>query len=393
MQALGVRPILVGRVGAAVVHALAALPWVVLLAGVGLCAVEPELEESALLEMGSLRVLLRITMRRAIGAIAAAALAVAVLTAGDMTVTDLLQVRTYAEEAYVQFVLGRGLADAAVVALPPLVVLGIAIILAGRALSRLDPARLASASSGARAFRLGRWRIPAGVLLALLVGNALAFPLYALIWRAGAWAAGRRWGSRRSGRSRASPGTLRFAAAEIRDPLFASLFWASMAATLATALAFGLAWASRSSRAWRWTMLGAMALALATPGPVAGMALKRAYLDVPEIYDSSAMIVLVQALRALPYVLLILWPFLRSFPQDYLDAAALDGYGSFGQMVRVALPLSLRRCWRPGRSRWRSAWASCPRRGRSIRPGSSRCRCSSGDCCTPASRATSRAWR
>ena len=108
MQALGVRPILVGRFGAAVVHALAALPWVVLLAGVGLCAVEPELEESALLDFGPWRVLTRITLRRAIGAIAAAALAVAVLTAGDMTVTDLLQVRTYAEEAYVQFILGRG---------------------------------------------------------------------------------------------------------------------------------------------------------------------------------------------------------------------------------------------------------------------------------------------
>jgi iron(III) transport system permease protein len=35
MQAIGVRPVLVGRTGAAVVHALAALPWVVLLAGVG----------------------------------------------------------------------------------------------------------------------------------------------------------------------------------------------------------------------------------------------------------------------------------------------------------------------------------------------------------------------
>ena len=51
--------------------------------------------------------LCRVTLRRAVGAIAAAALAVAVLTAGDMTVTDLLQVRTYAEEAYVQFILGR----------------------------------------------------------------------------------------------------------------------------------------------------------------------------------------------------------------------------------------------------------------------------------------------
>src|SRR6516162_10069300 len=84
MQALGIRPILVGRFGAAVVHALAALPWVVLLTGVGLCAVEPELEESALLEYGPLRVLTRITIRRAMGAIGAAALAVAVLTAGDM---------------------------------------------------------------------------------------------------------------------------------------------------------------------------------------------------------------------------------------------------------------------------------------------------------------------
>ncbi len=342
MQALGVRPILVGRFGAAVVHALAALPWVVLLAGVGLCAVEPELEESALLEFGPVRVLTRITMRRAIAAIAAAGLAVAVLTAGDMTVTDLLQVRTYAEEAYLQFVLGRGLSDAAVVALPPLVVLGIGIILAGRALSRLDPARLASVSSGARAWRLGPWRIPSGVLLSLLAGNALAFPLYAMIWRAGRVGGRATLGQPPVWSFKGLVGTLRLAAAEIRDPLFASLVWASMAATLATALAFGLAWASRRSRTWRWTMLGTMALALATPGPVAGMALKVAYLDLPELYDSSAMIVLAEALRALPYVLLVLWPFVRSFPQDYLDAAALDGRGPSGQMLRVALPISLR---------------------------------------------------
>ena len=89
-------------------------------------------------------------------------------------------------------------------------------------------------------------------------------------------------------------------------------------------------------------MLGAMALALATPGPVAGRALVLAYRDLPALYDSSAIIVLAQALRALPYVLLVLWPFLRSFPQDYLDAAALDGYGPPGQMLRVALPLSAR---------------------------------------------------
>ena len=62
VQAFGVRPILVGRTGAAVVHALAALPWVVLIVGVGLCAVEPELEESALLDYAPVRVWLRVTL-------------------------------------------------------------------------------------------------------------------------------------------------------------------------------------------------------------------------------------------------------------------------------------------------------------------------------------------
>ncbi len=49
-----------------------------------------------------------------------------------------------------------------------------------------------------------------------------------------------------------------------------------------------------------------------------------------------------QILRTLPYSLLILWPFLRSFPQDYLDAAALDGAGPWAQIRRVVLPLTSR---------------------------------------------------
>ena len=369
MQALGMRPILVGRFGAAVVHAMAALPWVVLVAGVGLCAVEPELEESALLEFGPWRVLIRVTLRRAIGAIAAAALAVAVLTAGDMTVTDLLQVRTYAEEAYVQFILGRGLADAAVVALPPMVVLGLMILIVGRALSRLDPARLVSSFSQARTWRLGGWRVPGGVLLVALIGNIVAFPLYSLLWRAGRVGGRATLGRPPTWSLAGLIGTLQYAIGEIARPLMASLFWAALAATMTTAIAYGLAWAGRRSRAWRWIMLATMIVALATPGPVAGRALVLAYRDWPELYDSSAMVVMAQALRALPYVLLVLWPFVRSFPQDYLDAAALDGHGPWGQMFRVALPLSFRALWPPGWSRWRWDSASCPATDQVYPPG------------------------
>ena len=167
-QAFGIRPILTGHVGAAVVHALAALPWVVLIAGVGLCAVEPELEESALLDYGPVGVLLRVTLRRAWGAIAAAALAVAVLTAGDMTVTDLLQIRTYAEEAYLQYSLGRGPGGAALVAIPPLAILGLLILILGRLLGPLDPARLVSSFSRAQRLATG----PLAASLQCLPGHA-----------------------------------------------------------------------------------------------------------------------------------------------------------------------------------------------------------------------------
>jgi iron(III) transport system permease protein len=342
IQAIGVQPILVGRAGAAIVHALAALPWVVLIAGVGVCVVEPELEESALLDYGPWRVVARVTLRRSLGAIAAAALAVAVLTAGDMTVTDLLQIRTYAEEAYLQFSLGRGPGQAAMVALPPILVLGTLIAIVGRALARCDMARLPSVFARSRLWRLGPWRIPTGVFLAAVLGNVMALPLYSLLWRAGRVGGRAATGLRPAWSLAGLWGTMQFAAGESWEPLLASLLWTALAATLSATLAWALAWACRRSAAWRWAALATLALSLATPGPVAGMSLVLAYRDLPVIYDSAAMIVLAEGLRSLPYALLLLWPFLSAFPSEYLDAAALDGHGRLGQVFHVVLPLSRR---------------------------------------------------
>jgi iron(III) transport system permease protein len=339
-QAFGLQPILVGRFGAAVVHGIFVLPWVVLIVGVGLSAVEPELEESALLDQPAWRVAYRVSLRRALGAIAAAALAVAVLTAGDMTVTDLLQIRTYAEEAFLQFTLGRGPGEAALVTVPPLLVLGFFILLIARSLSRIEPARLASAFSRARIWRLGRWRVPCGVLLAAIVGNLIALPVYTLVWRAGRVGGRATVGQPPVWSLAGLGGTLRYAASEIAESLGYSLVWTGIAATLAATLAFGLAWASRSSVFWRVVALACLALTLAAPGPVAGMALVLAYRDIPWLYDSPALIVLAETLRTFPYALLLLWPFARSFPRDYLDTAALAGVGPAACFWAIVIPLA-----------------------------------------------------
>jgi len=343
-QAILGAPLLVGWPGAAFVHAMAALPWVVLLAGVGLRSVEPALEESALLDLPGWRVVARITLRRAVGAIAGASLAVAVLTAGDMTVTDLLVVRTYAEEVYLQYGLrGPGAAASAVV-LPPLAVLGIAILLAARALLRADPARLPAPGRYARTWRLGAWRVGAGLLVAGIVGGIVALPIYGLAWRAGrvggsaALGIGPSWSAGGLGR------TLRRAGAEVfgrPDYLLpTSALWAGLGASAAVAIAWPLAWLARSPGPWRWIAAVVVALTLATPGPAAGMALVLAYRGVPWLYDSPLILVLAYALRTLPYALLVLWPALRAVPESYVEGAMLDGYEAWDRARLVALPLT-----------------------------------------------------
>jgi iron(III) transport system permease protein len=342
MQAIGVRRVLVGRTGAAVIHALACLPWVVFLVGVGLRTVEPELEESAQLDLPASRVWKKVSLRRAVGAISGAALAAAVLTASDMTVTDLLQVRTYAEEAYIQFTLGRGPADAALVSVPPLLILGGSIALVARSLRSADPARLASAFVPASQWKLGRWRVPAGALLVLLVGNLAALPLYSLVWRAGRVGGHARLGQPPTWSPSGLLGTLGFATAESWEPIRTSLLLAAAAATVTASLAWLLAWVSRKSLGWQIVSLGTLALTLATPGPVAGMALELAYRWFPPIYDSALIVIMAQSARTLPYGLLILWPALRVLPGELLESALLDGLGSWGQLWHVALPLSRR---------------------------------------------------
>jgi len=337
-RAFGVTPALAGWPGAAFVHATAALPWIVLLAGVGLRAVEPELEEAASLDLPAWRVALGVTFRRSLAAVAGAALAVAVLTAGDMTVTDLLQVRTYAEEAYFQYSLGNGPGAAGAVALPPLVVLGGLIVVGARGLLDADPARLASAAGGAMVWRLGRWRVAAGAATLALVGGMAALPLSSLVWHAG-----------RVGGAAGSPprwsaggllGTLRFAWDDAAGPLGESAALAAASATLAAALAWALAWRCREPGPWRWVTAGSVALSLAAPGPVAGMALVLAYRGLPAVYDSAAMVTLAGVLRTLPYALLVLWPSVRTIPEAFLDAAAVDGLGPRGVVGRVALPMA-----------------------------------------------------
>ncbi len=180
-------------------------------------------------------------------------------------------------------------------------------------------------------------------------GQLAALPLYSLIWRAGRVGGRARAGLPPTWTLEGLGGTLRFAVGELwglgyarplRSPFLGSVILASLGALVAVALAWSLAWLSRKPGPWRWATASTLALTLALPGPVAGMALVVAYLRIPPVYDTPACVVLAYALRTLPYALLVLWPAVRALPGEFLDAAELAGYGPRGRIRRVALPLT-----------------------------------------------------
>jgi len=181
-------PILDGWQAAIWIHGTAAIPWVMLITGLGLWLVEPELEEAAMLDGSALSVFFRITARRTSPFLVVAALWILVTVGTEMTVTDLYRVRTFAEEIYIDvpFV-------GAIDTLEPLNTTGVAtalfvgtlVSITLLLLSRLVPPEHFPSHTRRHVFRLGSWRWPVAVVIGLLVLMLVGTPMLNVIYKAG----------------------------------------------------------------------------------------------------------------------------------------------------------------------------------------------------------------
>ncbi|MEX0713933.1 MAG: hypothetical protein WD278_16465, partial [Pirellulales bacterium] len=256
--------LLEGWLGAVWVHAVAGLPWVVLIVSAGLIYVPRELEEAALMDGSPGQVLRRVTLRRAWVAVGVAALWVAVSTASEITVTDLFQVRTYAEELYVEFAIGGEPGQPPLGAIGSTVVVALLVVAALALAAGIGPLVRHATQHGPLIFGLGRWRWPAAVVVALVVLAVVGVPLASLAWKAGVEV-------RQSGFERTREWSLAkcvsiVATSPLRyqRPLFWSAILGCLAASTAMAAAVGLAWAGRRQglRALPALVLAALSLAV-----------------------------------------------------------------------------------------------------------------------------------
>jgi iron(III) transport system permease protein len=275
----------------------------------------------------------------------AAALWTLVLTAGEITITDVYQIRTFAEEIYTGFALGDELGDAQRRALPGSLLVGtlaIAVLWIGQTFASRCPT---SGQGQAVAFQLGAGRWWAAGLLLLAVLILLGVPLGNLVHKAGLVV-------EQSGTERIRIWSVhKLLTTLARSPgKFSQEFTWSMVLGQLTALstvviAFVLAWYARPSRlvgAAGWTLA---ALALAVPGPLLALGVGR-LVNQPDsdwlfyLYDRTLLVPwLVLLLRSFPCAYLLATIAVRQINPPLLAAAATDGAAHGLSLLRWLIPL------------------------------------------------------
>ncbi len=325
---------LVGMTGAIWVHATAAFPWLVLIVAAGFRQSEPELEELALLDHSQPAVACAVTLRRALPCVALAALWTMLCVSGEMTVTDLFLVRTFAEEVYTEFAVEPGEIPLGV--LPATAVVAWLVVAAIGVVSGATPAAVRAVARAPRVVPLGSWRWPAAIFCGLILAVVIGVPLVNLLWKAGVAVEATSLGRVRTWSLSKTAAILARSLWSNRRELGWSLGVATLAATSASLVsAVMAAYARRGAARTAWVAIVAAVL-LAIPGPVLGILVIMGFNQpalpwLLDLYDRTvAPVWLAQTLRVLPVVLLITWLAARSIPDSLVDLARLDGFSRFG---------------------------------------------------------------
>jgi iron(III) transport system permease protein len=281
-------------------------------------------------------------------------------------VTDLFQIRTFAEEIYVQTAGGAIWDLSGTPASGPLAsrpssrsfFLGTLLLLA--AFMFVIWISFRAVGSSYRASSERKWTIHTGrggwILSACLVIALVALcgiPLGSLFYQAGIQIERRESVYIWSWSVAKALSTVAHAPALHRNELVATGIVATAAATAATLVAALLGvWAA--SRGWGYAVAAIIASILASiPGPLLGLWIIRALNQPPGsplsflaiLYDEAAFGFapwLAQTLRVLPFAVIVLVPALGCTPRALLDAASLDGAGLWRKVAHVFLPLHWR---------------------------------------------------
>ena len=324
MALLGTEAFVYKTSAAAWIQGMACVPIAALVAGVGFCLADPDLEDATRLDVCSFMSWLRMHAAMSVWGLSLAGLCVAILSLWDITVTDILSIRTFGEEVFTQFLLGAGPSRAIALALPALLLSGIACGAVICLCRRVWAQPVQTSLQGVRVLALGPWRWPLSCLCAGLGLLLLGVPMMSLL--------------RDVGSVSVLLESWRVASRE----LFYTLRLTPLAATLSLAFSLPAAWALAHAPRLRWGVGAVLLLLLCVPAPVIGIALIHC-LNQPVLdfllYDTWGGVLLAYVLRSLPFTTLVLLPAMLHMPRDLRDACRLEGLTVAAMLSRVVVPM------------------------------------------------------
>lgn len=337
------------------IHAVAAIPSVMLILSLGFHWTRRSQEEMALIDGGTSNVVYRVWIPQMRGWLAAAGLWAIVPVMTEMVVTNLYQVPTLAEQIYLDVSLGTANATTYCVSvgLCSLPLLGLAVSLR-RHLPALSSCAIQMAQHPPIPMKLGRARWALSVFAWSIVLLIVVVPLTNLWLRVG-WESflatdgslQHRWTWNRL--SLTILGTITQLSSEFQ--------WTAALACTSSTTAFLLAailrYSCRRQLLIRIINVGCLAL-IAMPGPLVALLTTKIFLTVPIaglswLYDHSlAAPVLAQQTRLLPLSWLLVGGILSTISSQAWELASLDKL-SLWNCWRIVV-------WRPTWRLWLAAW-------------------------------------
>lgn len=341
-------PWLSGFRAAAFMHGVAAIPWMSLLFAFAFSRTERELREEALISGGPWRAFLFVDLPRTLPALGIAAAWLAVVLFQEMTISDLYQVRTIAEEFYVAIQLRREGSAEVWTLLPEFVLLSVAAVgtLAAFGLWASGDRTRASQDVLERPQPAAQSTfvelLASGVTLIGLATLAI-LPASNLIYRVGrdvSDAEGERttiWSASKATELLAS------APYEYGSQFVWSATMAMTTAAVVVTLASILAWKGMRSRVGGIVAGAIVAILLPLPGPLIALTLVR-LLNQPGLPLATWLLdrtifapVAACTLRYLPLGIVLFAFLYRRLPAERIEQMELDGAGAFSRWLHGGL--------------------------------------------------------
>lgn len=319
-------PGVLGLTGSVIVLTISCYPYVFLPTCASLRRADPGLEEVArTLGHGTVRAVLGVTLRQVRPAIAAGGLLVALYTLSDFGAVAMLRFEAFTLGIYHSYRASFDRVPAAILACI-LIALALTVMISERRARRGEVARVGAGADTAPArLRLGRWRLPALGVVALVLTGGVFGPLIGLA----------RWVR---------------SAAEVdvswRPVLEAALTTAGVSAaaasvTIVLALPIGIL-AARSDGVLARATETIAQVGFALPGITVGLAVVFVGIRLfPELYQQTPMLVFAYVVLFLPLAVGVVRSSVGAIPVAVEDVAGSLGAGRMRTFLRVVAPLAM----------------------------------------------------